>query len=64
MERHYFWHTINGRRYWASNSSDPNRSEPHYESIEAYKAALRNAYGSLKGVKVGEAYGMPKTLNW
>ena len=39
-------HSVNGREYRTLDNEYPN--------IAAYKAAIREAYGSLRGVKVWE----------
>ena len=47
---HYFWHDINGKHYSSRDCS------PEPATLKEYKAMVRQAYGSLKGVKFGEVY--------
>lgn len=42
-----FWHEVSGRRYTSI------RDEPRHATLDGYKQCVREAYGSLSGVRLG-----------
>lgn len=50
-----FWHEVNGRRYSSRALADSLRAEA--ATLVGYRAVVRRAYGSLRGVKFGEEEG-------